>query len=50
MLFINREYCENQDPEIVKEVVSESVARIRKIIDHTRDRLCLDAFCKFTQR
>ncbi|EIZ0685683.1 hypothetical protein MNO16_000004 [Vibrio parahaemolyticus] len=30
MLFINREYCENQDPEKVKAVVGESVARLRR--------------------
>ncbi|WP_394250500.1 HIT family protein [Vibrio profundi] len=29
MLFINREYCEDQDPEKVKVVVSESVTRLR---------------------
>ncbi len=29
MLFINHEYCENQDPEKVKTVISESVARLR---------------------
>ncbi len=29
MLFINREYCENQDPERVKVVVRESLAKIR---------------------
>ena len=29
MLFINREYCENQDPKIVKAVVTDSIAKIR---------------------
>ncbi len=30
MLFINREYCENQDPKVVQSVVSRSVAKIRE--------------------